>query len=204
MTQHVIIVATRNPHKTKEIREILGAKFVIHDLSEHPDLPEIEETGKTFAENAILKATAVSRQIPGIVLADDSGLEVDALGGAPGVYSARYSGTGDDSQNVEKLLCELDRVDPKQQRRGAHFQCVIAVAHSGKVLKTFVGSVEGSIAEQPRGSGGFGYDPVFIPNGYSQTFSELPAVEKNQLSHRGRALAAAVPFLRAPTSTVAS
>ena len=201
MTQQVVTIATRNSHKTQEIREILGREFSIHDLSQYSDLPEIEETGNTFEENAILKAVAVSTRVPGVVLADDSGLETDALDGAPGVHSARYSGSGDDRQNLEKLLRELNRVDPRKECRSARFRCVIAVARNGEVLKTFAGTVEGAITDQPRGFLGFGYDPVFVPNGFTQTFSELSTSVKNELSHRARALAAARPFLKAALRT---
>jgi XTP/dITP diphosphohydrolase len=198
-----LIVATRNLHKTREIQEIVGTEFTIYDLSRHPDLPEIAETGETFEENAILKAVGVSLRVPGLILADDSGLEVDALNGAPGVYSARYAGEPrDDRENVMKLLGELDRVDPNRHSRSARFRCVIAVARDGKPLKTFCGTVEGTIVDSPRGSGGFGYDPVFVPNGFNETFAELPATTKNRLSHRGRAIASALPFLKTALQTL--
>jgi len=196
VNQFSLTIATRNSHKTKEIQEILGPEFTVQDLSANSDVPEIAETGKTFEENAILKAVAVSQRVSGLVLADDSGLEVDALNGAPGVYSARYARSGNDRDNVQKLLQELERVNSGKQRREARFQCVLAVAWNGKLLKTFAGMIAGTITDYPRGSHGFGYDPVFVPNGFTQTFSELPAQQKNQLSHRGRALAAAIPFLQ--------
>ena len=196
LNQPVLIIATRNSHKTLEIQEILGPEFMVRDLSSFSDIPEIAETGKTFEENAILKAVTVSQLVGDIVLADDSGLEVDALGGAPGVYSARYGGEpSDDRRNNEKLLQELERVDPQKLRRQARFRCVLAIARAGNVLKTFSGEVEGTIGAAPRGSGGFGYDPLFIPNGFAQTFGELPASIKNELSHRGRAFSRAMPFL---------
>jgi XTP/dITP diphosphohydrolase len=198
-----LIIATRNSHKTREIQQILGPDFAIQDLSAHPDLPEIAETGETFEENAILKAVGVSLRVPGLILADDSGLEVDALNGAPGVYSARYAGEPrDDRENVMKLLGELDRMDPNRHNRSARFRCVIAVARDGKPLETFSGTVEGTIADSPRGAGGFGYDPVFVPNGFNETFAELPATMKNRLSHRGRAIAAALPFLKTVLQTL--
>ena len=192
-----VTIASRNSHKTREIRQILGPEFAVRDLSDYPDLPEIEETGKTFEENAGIKAVALSKHVAGVVIADDSGLETDALDGAPGVYSARYSGSGDDRQNLEKLLRELDRIDPAKQRRTARFRCALAIAQAGKLLRTFCGTVEGRIIEDPRGTSGFGYDPIFVPDGFVQTFSELPASAKNRLSHRSRALALAIPFLRA-------
>ena len=202
MKRHAVTVATRNPHKMGEIQEILGPEFAVHDLSEYPDLPEVEETGKTFEENAILKAVAVSQRVDGMVVADDSGLEVDALGGAPGVYSARYAGEpNNDHRNIEKLLQELARVDPQKLQRDARFRCVLAIARDGNILKTFSGEVEGAIIDSPRGSGGFGYDPIFIPNGFAQTFGELPPAIKNELSHRGRALSQATSFLRTALRT---
>lgn len=196
MSQAVLTIATRNRHKTREIQEILGAEFLVQDLTTVPDVPEVEETGRTFRENAILKAVAVSHRIAGVILADDSGLEVDVLEGEPGVFSARYSGSGDDRQNLQKLLSELKRVDPHAQQRGARFRCVIAVSRNGELVNTFSGAVEGRIIDSPRGSGGFGYDPVFIPTGWNKTFAELPEAEKNRLSHRALAIAAALPLLR--------
>lgn len=192
-----LTIATRSSHKTREIQEILGAKFTVSDLSERTDIPEVAETGKTFAENAILKAVAVSQYLPGIVLADDSGIEVDVLAGAPGLRSARYSGSGVDRQNVAKLLAELAKADPNKANPRANFRCVLAVAYDGALLKTFSGTVEGKIVDAPRGAGGFGYDPVFVPDGFDKTFAELPATVKNRISHRARAVAAAIPFLKA-------
>ena len=187
---HRLLLATRNPHKTREFAEILGDGYAVRDLSERSDLPAVEETGSTFAENAILKAVATSRQFPGVVVADDSGLEVDPLDGAPGVYSARYAGAGaSDEQNVAKLLAELAK-SAVGRPYSARFRCVLALAEGGKLLRTFEGTAEGTIVEAPRGSTGFGYDPVFQPIGFHQTFAELPPAEKNRLSHRGRAIEA--------------
>ena len=184
--QH-LIVATRNAHKTREIQRILGADFAVRDLSAYPEIPEAAESGKTFGENGVLKATAASSQLPGLVLADDSGLEVDALGGAPGIYSARYAGqNATNKQNIDKLLAELARVE--RAKRSARFRCVIALAHGGKLLATFEGVVEGVIVDPPRGRGGFGYDPIFVPQEFEQTFGELPAEVKNRISHRARAI----------------
>jgi XTP/dITP diphosphohydrolase len=192
-----VTVATRNPHKKREIQEILGPEFVVSDLAAHTDIPEISETGQTFEDNATLKAVAVSNHVPGVVLADDSGLEVDALDGAPGVLSARYAGEPtDDVKNLVKVLNQLRAVDPSAQRCEARFRCVLAIARSGKLLTTFDGEVEGHIVDVPRGSGGFGYDPIFVPVGFTQTFAELPAAIKNMLSHRSKAVAAARPFLK--------
>src|ERR1700736_4933838 len=161
-----LLLATRNGHKTREIQRILGAKFAVRDLSEHPDISKPVENGKTFEENAILKAIAVSRELPGLVIADDSGLEVEALDGAPGMYSARYAGeNATDKANIEKLLSELARQNVPADERKARFRCVVAVASDSKLLRTFEGVVEGTIVDLPRGSRGFGYDPIFQPNG---------------------------------------
>ena len=184
---HQLLLATRNAHKTREFAEILGDEFEIHDLTEAVELPAIEETGLTFEENAILKAIETAKHFPGLVVADDSGLEVDALNGAPGVYSARYAGEhASDAANVTKLLGELRECDPGLLT--ARFRCSLALAQEGRLLETFDGVVEGTIVDGPRGEGGFGYDPVFQPQGYDRTFGELPAAEKNGISHRARAI----------------
>ena len=184
--QH-LIVATRNAHKTREIQRILGADFAVRDLSACPETPETVESGKTFEENAVLKATAASRQLPGLVVADDSGLEVDALSGAPGIYSARYAGqNATDRQNIDKLVSELARIE--RAKRSARFRCVIALAREGKLLGTFEGVVEGVVVDSPRGTSGFGYDPLFMPNGFGKTFGQLSPTEKDRVSHRARAL----------------
>lgn len=182
-----LVVSTRNAHKVREIGAILGASFLVSDLSGLGGIPEIEETGETFEENATLKAVAVSRYCEGWVIADDSGLEVDALGGAPGVYSARYSGKGaTDAENNGLLLKNLENV--RGENRTARFRCVIVLALNGRTLGAFNGAVEGTLADQPRGDGGFGYDPLFVPRGFTATFGELPAAVKNGLSHRAMAL----------------
>ena len=183
----LLTVATRNGHKTQEIAEMLKERFVVRDLSGIAEAPEIEETGKTFAENAALKAVGISRVVPGMVLADDSGLEVDVLGGAPGVHSARYAGVqGDDAANNEKLM-EALKGRPEAERRG-RFRCVLVLAREGEVLAEFSGAVEGHLLEKPQGQVGFGYDPLFVPKGFAETFAELGPEVKNQLSHRARAL----------------
>ena len=183
---HPLLLATRNSHKTREFVEILGEEFVVRDLSEELELPVVEETGANFKENAILKAVATSKQFPELVVADDSGLEVAALNGAPGIYSARYAGDdASDRDNVAKLLAELV-AHPSPY--SARFRCVLALAREGKVLGTFDGVVEGTIVDKPRGSFGFGYDPVFQPAGSAQTFAEFSPTEKNQISHRARAI----------------
>lgn len=188
---HVIplLLATRNTHKTREVQEIFGAAFEIRDLSAHPEIPETIETGKTFQENATSKALAASEKCPGLVMADDSGLEVEALDGAPGIYSARYAGKNATAlKNIEKLLAELKGGGVTASTRAARFRCVIALARSGKLLRTVEGVVKGIIVDPPRGSTGFGYDPVFQPEGFDQTFGELPAEIKNRISHRAKAI----------------
>jgi XTP/dITP diphosphohydrolase len=183
-----LLLATRNAHKTREFSEILGPDFMVRDLAGEPEAPAIEETGQTFAENAILKAVALSKRFPGPVIGDDSGLEVDVLGGGPGIFSARYAGPGaPDRDNVARLLDELGRF-PNERRYSARFRCVLALARAGELLETCEGVIEGAIVSAPRGAGGFGYDPVFQPDGSSQTFGELPAAEKNRISHRARAI----------------
>jgi XTP/dITP diphosphohydrolase len=184
---HQLLLATRNPHKTREFAEILGDGFEIRDLADAAELPAVEETGLTFEANAILKAVETSKQFEALVVADDSGLEVDALRGAPGIYSARYAGEhATDAANVAKLLAELSRQGPGPY--SAHFRCSLALARRGEVLRTFQGVVEGTIVSEPRGSAGFGYDPVFQPHGFKQTFAELNPIEKNRISHRAQAI----------------
>jgi len=182
-----LLVSTRNAHKVEEIREILGPQFLISDLSALPGFPEVEETGTTFQENASIKALAASVRFDGWVIADDSGLEVDALNGAPGVRSARFSGeSATDASNRTLLLEKLLPV--RGQARSARFRCVIALARDGKVVASFSGSVEGVIIPQEKGTGGFGYDSLFVPEGHCETFAQLGADIKNTLSHRARAL----------------
>src|SRR5436189_5991608 len=147
-----LIAATHNRNKTREIQQILGPKFEVRDLSAYPEISEIVESGKSFEENAKLKAIAVSKELPGLIIADDSGLEVEALGAAPGIYSARYAGkNATDKQNVEKLLGELARAGANTHQRKARFRCVIALARCGKLLATFNGAVEGTIVDRPCG-----------------------------------------------------
>jgi len=184
-----LIVATRNAHKTREIQRILGPTSTVNDLSAHPEIPDIHETGKSFEENAMLKAVGASRHLPGLIVADDSGLEVDALGGAPGIFSARYAGeNATDKQNIDKLLVELARTGAKETKRSARFRCLIAQARHGELLGTFEGIVEGKIGERERGLHGFGYDPIFVPRGFEATFAELSAEVKNTISHRAKAI----------------
>ena len=185
-----IVAATANLHKVEEYKKLLGDMDVeIKSLTDFPNFPEVEENGSSFKENAAIKAKAASKYCEAAAFADDSGLEVDALDGRPGIYSSRYAAT--DAERIAKLLGELDG---KTNRR-ARFVCAIAIAFNGEVLETFEGTVEGTITLAPRGDGGFGYDPVFQPDGCDQTFGELPAEVKNSISHRARAFASAVEFV---------
>jgi len=182
-----LLVSTRNAHKVGEIRAILGPGFQVNDLGSLPGLPEVEETGATFEENATLKAVAASLLFDGWVIADDSGLEVDALGGAPGVLSARYAGEqSNDAANNDLLLRNL--LPFYGDERSARFRCVIVLARNGRKLAVFSGAVEGTILSTPCGSGGFGYDPLFVPRGHSESFAQLGGGVKNALSHRAIAL----------------
>jgi XTP/dITP diphosphohydrolase len=190
-----LLLATRNPHKTAEIAAMLGSGYAVSDLTTRGDLPEVEETGRTFLANATLKALAISRLVPGLVLSDDSGLEVDALGGEPGVRSARYAGVdGDTAANNAKLLSELARLGP-QWPLSARFRCVMVLARAGEVLAHFDGSVEGRVRGAASGVGGFGYDPLFVPEGHELSFAELTPEVKNSMSHRGRAMAQMIAWL---------
>ncbi len=183
-----LILATRNQHKQRELTEMLAPLGIeIKSLLDFPDFPEVEEDGQTFADNAIKKAR-VTAQFSGLTsLADDSGLEVKALGGQPGIYSARFAGRpGDDEANNRKLL-QLMKGVPEDSRQ-ARFVCVIAICGPNQEIQTVRGVCNGTIAAEPRGKEGFGYDPLFIPDGYELSFAELSAQEKNLISHRGRAL----------------
>ncbi len=183
-----IVMATRNRGKLREFRNLLmPLKSEVVSLEDMSIDVEIPESGNTFAENARMKAIGYSRLTQFPVLADDSGLEVEALGGAPGVYSARYAGCGaSDSDRVQKLLKGLERVD---RGREARFVCALALAHKGALLLESVGDCEGIIADAPRGDNGFGYDPIFLFPELGKTFAELSAAEKNLCSHRARAVA---------------
>jgi XTP/dITP diphosphohydrolase len=192
-----LIVASRNTHKTREIKSILGPQFEVNDLRAYPEIPETPESGTTFEQNAKRKAAAVSKRISGFVIADDSGLEVEALGNAPGIYSARYAGkNATDGEKIARLLRELKRVGGIKGPRHARFRCVVALASKGNIIGTFEGIVEGRIADKARGSGGFGYDPIFIPEGFQETFAELSAKVKNTISHRAKAVRALAAELK--------
>ncbi|MFY9987619.1 MAG: RdgB/HAM1 family non-canonical purine NTP pyrophosphatase [Chthoniobacterales bacterium] len=190
-----LLVATWNTHKTKEIGQMLGPAWEVRDLTAMANAPKVDETGSTFAENAALKAVAISEAFSDLVLADDSGLTVDALNGEPGAYSARFAGEGaTDAQNRQKLIGRLKTLPA--QEFPARFQCEMVLASNGEILGSFSGTVEGIVVAFERGDQGFGYDSMFIPAGYNQTFAELPSEIKNTLSHRARALAQAVAFLQ--------
>ena len=185
-TPLVLVLATRNAGKTAEIRDLLKA-FPIHicNLDDFGPIPEIEEDGDTFDENAYKKAHFAARVLGFPALADDSGLVVEALGGAPGVYSARYAGEkATDADRCAKLLRELEGQDQRQ----AAFECVISIAVPEGAALTYEGRCEGQITRQPRGESGFGYDPVFFYPPGRKTFAEMTMTEKSQVSHRGRAL----------------
>jgi XTP/dITP diphosphohydrolase len=198
-----LLVATRNFGKLEELRQLLGDFPIdLHGLADFPGVVAVPETGDSFTENASLKAAGYAKQTGLLTLADDSGLEVDALGGAPGVFSARYAGErASDAERATKLLAELSSVEVPA--RSAQFVSAVAIASSkGRILNVSVGICDGHIGFAPRGSGGFGYDPIFIPTGYEQTFAELKPEIKNRISHRARALLSAREFLR--TLTIAS
>jgi len=183
-----LVLATRNLGKKREIKRILKPLCLdIRSIDEFPDAPKIEETGKTFEENAILKATAIAEFTKSIALADDSGLEVDFLGGKPGVFSARFAGKeANDYANNLKLLSEMENVP--EGRRYARFVCCIAIAVPGKLIGTLSGMCDGEITTHLRGQGGFGYDPLFVVRDYNSTFAELSIDIKNKISHRAKAL----------------
>ncbi len=195
MARLQLVAATRNSGKLREISDLLSRLDVtVRALGDYPGAPEPEETGATFFENAVIKAVAAASYTGEVAVADDSGLVVDALGGAPGVMSARYGGNGaSDQGRYEKLLAEMEHVPDAD--RTARFVCVVAVASPDGSVSSSEGVVEGAIARAPRGTGGFGYDPVFLIPELGLTFGELPAVAKNGMSHRARALAGAEPLI---------
>jgi XTP/dITP diphosphohydrolase len=184
-------LGTSNIHKLAELRAILdNLPLILLSLRDVAPIPDVAETGATFAENAILKATAYARASGLLTLADDSGLEIDALGGEPGVYSARWAGV--DTPYDERFRIILDRMaQTPPERRTARFRCVIAIAGPDGLLATAEGVLEGMIATEPHGAGGFGYDPIFYLPAYGKTVAELPAEVKNHISHRALAAAQA-------------
>ncbi len=192
-----LVLATRNPHKVLELRRILAEAALdveVLDAAAFPDVPDVVESGVTFAENAALKAhaTAAATGLPAV--ADDSGLCVDVLGGAPGVFSARWSGRhGDDAANLRLLLDQL--VDVPAIHRGAHFACAAVVATPDGAQRVAEGVMTGALIWEPAGDNGFGYDPIFVADGEQRTNAQLQPAEKDAISHRAKALRALVPLL---------
>ena len=202
MKRRDLLIATFNQGKFRELRQMLASlPLAIFDLTYFPSVQLMPENGETFLQNATLKAAGYAKQTCMLTLADDSGLEVDALNGAPGVLSARYAGeNASDADRTAKLLRELSGVP--ESRRTARFVSVIAVAaEDGNIVNISSGTCEGRIAGELRGTNGFGYDPVFVPAGFSQTFGELQPELKNRFSHRSQALTGAYEFLRSLTAT---
>jgi XTP/dITP diphosphohydrolase len=191
-----LVLATRNPHKIREMSELLAdSGITVLSVGDFPDVPDVVEDGATLEENAVKKAATVAAATGHPALADDTGLEVDALGGAPGVLSARYAGPrATYADNNRKLLGALAGVPPP--RRRATFRCVVALAVPGAAVRTVEGSTAGVILEAPRGEAGFGYDPVFQPDGFARTYAEMDASAKNAVSHRGKAVRAAIRLVR--------
>ncbi|MEV4925970.1 RdgB/HAM1 family non-canonical purine NTP pyrophosphatase [Streptomyces roseoverticillatus] len=193
-----LILATRNANKVTELRAILEAAGLGVELvgaDAYPGIPDVKETGVTFAENALLKAHALARATGFPAVADDSGLCVDVLGGAPGIFSARWAGAhGNDKANLDLLLAQLG--DIADEHRGAHFACAAALALPDGTERVVEGRLEGTLRHEPAGGGGFGYDPVLQPLGETRTCAELTADEKNAISHRGKAFRALVPVVR--------
>jgi XTP/dITP diphosphohydrolase len=193
-----LILATRNPGKITELRAILADAGLPHELvgtDAYPEVPDVKETGVTFAENALLKAHALARATGLPAVADDSGLCVDVLGGAPGIFSARWSGRhGDDDANLRLLLAQLS--DIADEHRAAHFACAAALALPDGTERVVEGRLHGVLRREPTGTNGFGYDPILQPEGETRTCAELSPEEKNAISHRGKAFRALVPVVR--------
>jgi XTP/dITP diphosphohydrolase len=191
-----LVVATGNIGKIKELNELLiDLPVKLYGLNDFTNISDVEETGLTFADNAVLKAESYAVQTGFWTLSDDSGLEVEALGGAPGIFSARYAGeNASDQDRITKLLEELNRTNDKV--RAARFICAMAIADkNGQKRFLAEGICDGKIALQPHGTNGFGYDPIFVPNGFEQTFGELSSTIKGKISHRARAIAKIIRFL---------
>ena len=183
-TMNKIIIATRNRGKTEEIREILAdLNIPISDLNDEGIGIDIDENGESYKENALIKAREIYRLTQRVVISDDSGLEVDALGGRPGIHSARYA--EDSKRRIEKLLSEMKGI-PFERRR-ARFRCVACLFINENRYEFFEGTIEGYISEEPKGENGFGFDPVFFLKEYNRTMAEIPIEEKNRISHRARA-----------------
>lgn len=190
MTQQLVF-ATNNIHKTEEVARILAPNYNILNLKDINCLVDIPETGNTFAENAMLKSTYVFDKFGLDCFADDSGLEVETLNNQPGIYSARYSGVKDDLTNLQLLLKNMEG----QANRKARFKTVISLLKNGET-HLFEGVIEGTIKTEPNGTNGFGYDPIFLPNGYDVTFAEMDMGEKNRISHRALAMQKLITFLK--------
>ncbi|PTY04156.1 non-canonical purine NTP pyrophosphatase, RdgB/HAM1 family [Verrucomicrobia bacterium LW23] len=192
MERKSLCIATRNANKVEEMTPFLSQFWDVKSALDYPEIPDVEETGTTFQANADLKAIAISAALPVVVLSDDSGLEVDVLEGAPGVYSARYAGPEkDDAANNARLLEELAALGAMTRgQRRARFRCVLSLAKGGKVIQNFEGVCQGIIVKEPRGTAGFGYDPLFLPDGFDSTLAEMGMDRKNRISHRWRALQA--------------
>jgi XTP/dITP diphosphohydrolase len=194
-----LLIATNNPHKLEEYREIFAEfSLTLVSLADEGITLDPEETGTTFEENAILKAVAFAQASRLPTLADDSGLEVDALGGEPGVYSARYADTAKDDHagRYQIVLDKLAAQKTPWPERTARFRCVVALATQAGLVGTAEGTVEGLIAYEPKGQGGFGYDPIFFVPEFGQTLAEVPSAQKHSISHRGRAARAAILLIR--------
>lgn len=185
-----LVFATNNQHKLDEVQAMVGSNFKLNSLKDIDCVADIPETGTTFEENASQKSRYIFNHFQVDCFSDDSGLEVDALDGEPGVYSAHYSGSRDTEANMQMVLDKLGN----NENRTARFRCVISLILNGQEY-FFEGSAEGRIAAERSGKAGFGYDPIFIPDGYERTFSEMSAEEKNKISHRGKAMAKLVAFL---------
>jgi XTP/dITP diphosphohydrolase len=199
-----LLVATLNPGKIREFAQALGsAGFEVCGLDLLEDVPEVEESGETFEENARLKAEAYSSLTELPVLADDSGIEVDALGGEPGVRSARWGGPELDDRGRCRLLLEKIAGLTAPEERTARFRCVLALARGGQILATFEGVVEGHLLTEPRGDNGFGYDPVFFHPPSGCTTAQLSTKEKQRISHRGKAIEALLDAIRAGDARLA-
>ncbi len=188
-----IVFASHNEGKIKEIKKLLAPYGIKVKSALDMNLPDVEETGKTFEENSLLKSRTIAKLVNMPCLADDSGLCVDALDGAPGVYSARYAPNRDFDKGMEKLLAEMEKSPNKS--RNAHFSCVISLAWPDGQYKVFAGQVDGKIAFHKMGAGGFGYDPLFVPEGFTSSFAQMSQEEKNKISHRGRAVEKLKDFL---------
>jgi XTP/dITP diphosphohydrolase len=193
-----LVLATRNANKVAELRAILadaGLDVELVGADAYPEIPDTKETGVTFADNALLKAHALAQGTGLPAIADDSGLCVDVLGGAPGIFSARWSGRhGDDRANLELLLAQLADID--SEHRSAHFACAAALALPDGTEHVVEGRLGGTLRHAPEGDGGFGYDPILQPDGETRTCAELTPEEKNAISHRGKAFRALVPIIR--------